>query len=94
MDDGDSMVKHLNFYNTLVSRLVFVDIKMKEEDKCITLLCSFLDSWYNLVVAIGNTTQSTLKFKDVVSCLLSEEMRRKSMEGVAKVVLSVRGHPH
>jgi hypothetical protein len=93
MDDGDSMMEHLNSFNTLVSQLVSVDIKMEEEDKCITLLCSLLDSWDNLVVAIGSTTQSTLKFEDVVASLLSEEMRRKSMEGVAKDVLSIRGHP-
>jgi hypothetical protein len=66
---------------------------MEEEDKCITLLCSLPDSWDNLVVAIGSTTQSTLKFEDVVASLLSKEMRRKSMEGVAKDVLSIRGHP-
>jgi hypothetical protein len=46
-----------------------------EEDKCITLLCSLPDSWDNLVVAIGSTTQSTLKYEDVVSSLLSEVMR-------------------
>ena len=46
----------------------------------------------NLVVAICSTTQSTLKFEDVVASLLSKEMRRKSMEGMAKDVLSIRGH--
>jgi hypothetical protein len=91
MEDGDSMTEHLNSFNTLVSQLVFVDIKMEEEDKCITLLCSLPNSWDNLVVAIGSTTQSTLKFEDVVASLLSEEMRRNSMEGVAKDVLSIRG---
>ena len=80
MEDGDSMEKHLNSFNTLVSQHIFVDIKMEEEDKCITLLCSLLDSWDNLVVAIGSSTKSTLKFEDTVASLLSEEMRRKSME--------------
>jgi hypothetical protein len=46
-----------------------------EEDKCITLLYSLSDSWDNLVVAIGSTTQSTLKYEDVVASFLSEDMR-------------------
>jgi hypothetical protein len=80
MEDGDSVIGHLNSFNTLVSQLVSVNIMIAEDDKCITLLCSFLDSWDNLVVAVGGTTQSTLKYEDVVSYLLSEEMRWKIMD--------------
>jgi hypothetical protein len=75
MEDGDSVTEHLNAFNTLVSQLGSVNITIAEEDKCITLLCSLPDSWDNLVVAIGSTTQSTLKYEDVVASLLSEEMR-------------------
>jgi hypothetical protein len=56
MEDGDSVIEHLNFFNTLVSQLVYVNVMIAEEDKCITLLCSFLGTWDNLVVAIGTTT--------------------------------------
>jgi hypothetical protein len=55
------------------------------------LLCSLPDSWDNLVVAIGSTTQSTLKYEDVVASLLSEEMRQKSMDGQSTNALFVRG---
>jgi hypothetical protein len=55
------------------------------------LLCSFPDSWDNLVVAISSTTQSTLKYEDVVASLLSEEMRQKSMDGHSTNALFVRG---
>ena len=65
----------------MASQLVSVNITIAEEDKCITLLCSFSDSWDNLVVATGSTTQSTLKYDDVVASLLSKEMRLKSMDG-------------
>ena len=58
MGDGDFMIEHLNALNTLVIQLICVDIKMEEEDKCITLLCSLLDSWDNLVVPIGSSTKS------------------------------------
>jgi hypothetical protein len=93
MEDGDSVTEHLNAFNTLVSQLGSVNITLAEEDKCITLLCSFPDSWDNLVVAIGSTTQSALKYEDVVSSLLSEEMRWKSMDSHSTYALFVRGHP-
>jgi hypothetical protein len=91
MEDGDYMTEHLNAFNTLVSQLGSVNITIAEEDKCITLLCSLSDSWDNLVVAIGSTTQSTLKYEDVVASFLSEEMRRKSMDVHNTDALFVRG---
>jgi hypothetical protein len=80
MRDGDLVAEHFNSFNTMVSQLVSVDIKISDEDKCISLLCSLPDLWDSLVVDIGSNTTS-LKFEEVVSSLLSEEMRRKNMEG-------------
>jgi hypothetical protein len=91
-EDGDSVTEHLNAFNTLLSQFGYVNSTIAEEDKCITLLCSFLDSWDNLVIAIGSTTQSTLKYEDVVASLLSEEMRQKSMDGYNTDALIVRGN--
>ena len=54
-----------------------------------TLLCSLPDSWDHLVMALGNTI-ITFRMDDVVSALLSEEMRRKSLDS-AKEALVVRG---
>ena len=62
MDENGIMTEHLNVYNTLVSYTTYVGIKMDEEDKCITLFCSFPDSWDNLIVAIGSASQETLKW--------------------------------
>jgi hypothetical protein len=90
MRDGDSVAEHLNAFNTVVSQLVSVEIKISDEDKCISLLCSLPDSWDSLVVAIGSNTTS-LKFDEVVSSLLSEEMRRKNMEGQSTDALFARG---
>ena len=69
MDENDTITEHLNVYNTLVSQIASVGIKMAEEDKCFTLLCSLPDSWDNLIVAIGSANQVTLKFDEIVSSL-------------------------
>eukprot|EP00253_Pinus_taeda_P026886 PITA_26886 len=79
MKDGDSVTEHLNAFNTVVSQLLSVDIKISNEDKCISLLCSLPDSWDSLVIAIGSNA-TALQFDEIVSALLTEEVRRKNMD--------------
>jgi hypothetical protein len=67
-----------------------VDIKITKEEKCISLLCSFPDSWDRLVVVIRSNA-TTLSLEYMVSSLFSEEMRRNNMEGSTKDALVVRG---
>ena len=93
MDENDIVTEHLNVYNTLVSQITSIGIKMAKEDKCITLLCSLPNSWDNLIVAIGSSSQATLKFDEIVSSLLSEELRQKAMDNHSMDSLSVRGRP-
>eukprot|EP00253_Pinus_taeda_P023987 PITA_23987 len=76
MKNGDSVTEHLNASNIMVSQLASIDIKISNEDKCISLLCSLSDSWDSLVIAIGSNA-TTLHFNEIVSSLLMEEMRRK-----------------
>jgi hypothetical protein len=87
---GESVAEQLIAFNIVVSQLVFVDIKISDEDKCNSLLCSLPDSWDSLVVAIGSNT-TTLKFDEVVKSLLSEEMIWKTMEGQSTGALFARG---
>jgi hypothetical protein len=54
-------------------------VKLDEEDHCMTLLCSFLDSWENLVMTIGRIVKA-LVLDDVLVSLLLEEVRKKSYE--------------
>jgi hypothetical protein len=80
MRDGDSVENNLNSFNNVVSQLVFVDIKISHEYKCVSLLFSLPDSWDSLVVAIGSNT-AALNFDEVVLFLLWEGMRWKNMKG-------------
>jgi hypothetical protein len=88
---GDLVAAHLNTFNTTISRLISVEIKISDEDKCIGLLSSLPDSWDSLVMAIGSNTTS-LKFDEVVLSLLLEEMRQKNIEGHNTYALFARGH--
>jgi hypothetical protein len=74
MRDGDSVAEHLSAFNNMVSQLVSVEINISDEYKCIGLLFSLPDSWDSLAVDIHSNTTS-LKFDEVVSSLLLEEMR-------------------
>jgi hypothetical protein len=80
---------HLNAFNMLLAQLTSIGVKIEEEDRCMLLLCSLLDSWDHLVMAIGSTT-SSFKMEDVVASLLLEEMRRKSSKMV-KEALAIKG---
>ena len=78
MKDGDSVTEHLNAFNTMVIQLSSVDIKISDEDKCISLLCSLPESWDSLVIAIGRN-KTNLNFDDIVSALPMEEIRRRNI---------------
>jgi hypothetical protein len=71
MSEGSSVTEHLNVFYTMIIQLYSVDIKIIEEEKCISLLCSLSDSWDNLVMAIGSNS-TTLALEYVVASLLSK----------------------
>ena len=74
MKDGDLVTDHLNTFNTVVIQLLFIDVKILDEYKCISFLCSLPDSWDTLIIAIGSN-EISLRFDEIVSSLLMEEMR-------------------
>lgn len=74
MNDGSSVQGHLNEFNTLISRLIVVDVKIYDEEKISLLFCSMPDSWDDLIMNLGNTRDLTMNL--AVSMLLSEESQK------------------
>lgn len=80
MKEGVSVVEHLNAFNIITNHLAFVKIILDDEMTTILLMCSMLDNSENLIVAMStSTTIGTLKFDDVSSNLVNEELRCKSI---------------
>jgi hypothetical protein len=79
MSEGGSVVDHLNEFNTITNQLSSVKVDFDDEVRSLLILCSFLESWNGLLMAVSNSVSrsNTLKFDDVVGVIFSKEMRRK-----------------
>ena len=83
MAKGGSITDHLNEFNIVTSQLSSVGVNFDEEIRALLILCSLLESWNGLLMAMITSIprSSTLKYDDVVGVILSEETRRKSLGG-------------
>jgi hypothetical protein len=73
MKEGMKIVDHLNVFNTLICQLTSMEVKFEDEDKAVTLLCLFHESWDHLVTTMWFSTTYTIDYDTVVGALLSEE---------------------
>ncbi|MCO5599464.1 hypothetical protein L7F22_053568 [Adiantum nelumboides] len=81
MKEGSSVNSHLNEFNALYSQLTSKGLNFDDEMKAIFLLCSLSASWDTFNTAISNSTHGgKLAFSDVTSALLTEEIRRQSLD--------------
>jgi hypothetical protein len=94
MKEGTKITDHLNTFNTLLVQLTSMGVKFESEDKEITLLCSFPESWDHFVTSISFNTTKSIEFDVIVGALLSEETRKKSnSETSTSEAMMVRGRP-
>ena len=65
MEKGGSIVDHLNEFNIVTSQLSSMGINFDEEIKALLSLCSFLERWNALVIAMSNSVSrsNTLNLK-------------------------------
>ena len=83
MEEGGSLVDHLNELNTITIHLSSMGINFDEEIRALLILCCFPESWNNLVMVVSNSIlgSSTLKYDDVIDVILSEENHMKTSGG-------------
>jgi len=70
----------MNNYTKLFADLANMDEMIKDEDKVLILLSSFLDDEYKTFVLTLINGKSSLTFDEVSTTLLNHELRRKDRE--------------
>ena len=55
MSEGGYVSDHLNEFNTVTSQLSSVGVTFDDEVRALLFLCSFIESWNGLVMAISNS---------------------------------------
>ena len=78
MPKDDSVVEHLNSFNTIVNHLVSVGIKCDDEICSLVMFSSLPNSWEHKRAAIPNSIRNAkLQFINVRNTILTEEVHRK-----------------
>ncbi|GJV83806.1 retrovirus-related pol polyprotein from transposon TNT 1-94 [Tanacetum coccineum] len=84
MNEGASVADHVNEFNSILSRLMSVDIKFDDEVQALLLLSSLPESWSGTVTAVSGSTGSTkLKFDNIRDLIIGEDIRRNIMDSGA-----------
>lgn len=92
MREGMSVTSHINDFNTIISRLLSVDIKFEDEVQALLLLSSLPESWSGTVTAInGSAGTSKLTFEGIRDFILGEDIRRRSSGESSSALLSTEG---
>src|SRR4051812_3314155 len=77
MAEGTSILQHLNAFNKIVSDLLALEVKLKEEDKALILLSSLPPSYDHLVTTILYGKE-TLELEGVRVMLVNNEFMKKT----------------
>ena len=69
-----------------------MDITYEDEDKAVTLLCSFPESWDHLVTSMWFSSTDVIDYDTIVGASLSKEMRKRSSKETSTIeAMVVRG---
>ncbi|KAG9450355.1 hypothetical protein H6P81_010320 [Aristolochia fimbriata] len=79
MSEGTPIADHLNDFNKLWSQIEAVDLKFDDDVNALMFMCSFPESWDTVITSISNATKEKLKFDEVLSAILNQEMMKRSM---------------
>ncbi|GJS53481.1 hypothetical protein Tco_0626843 [Tanacetum coccineum] len=89
MNEGASVADHVNEFNSILSRLMSVDIKFDDEVQALLLLSSLPESWSGTVTAVSGSTGSTkLKFDNIRDLILGEDLHKKTSGEYSNSLLS------
>ncbi|KAI3816312.1 hypothetical protein L1987_16005 [Smallanthus sonchifolius] len=89
MKEGDSVANHINNLNSILSRLVSVDIKFDDEVQALLLLSSLPDSWSGTVTDVTSTSKSSkFTFEKMRDLILGEDARRRGSGESSSSLLS------
>ncbi|KAK1417487.1 hypothetical protein QVD17_26616 [Tagetes erecta] len=89
LKEGASVTSHVNDFNTIISRLLSVDIKFDDELQALLLLSSLPESWSGTVTAVSSSCGTTkLTFEGVRDLILGEDIRRKNSGESSSSLLS------
>ncbi|GKB36402.1 hypothetical protein Tco_0881344, partial [Tanacetum coccineum] len=91
MKEGGSVTDHVIDFNSVISRLVSVDIKFEDEVQALLLLSSFPDSWSGTIIAVSSSTGSAkLTFEGIHDLILGEGVRRQSVGESSSSLLNTK----
>ncbi|KAG9445072.1 hypothetical protein H6P81_016412 [Aristolochia fimbriata] len=79
MTEGTPIADHLNDFNKLWAQIEAVDLKFDDDVKALMFMCSLPESWDTVITSISNATKEKLKFDEVLSAILNQEMMKRSM---------------
>nr|GEX32696.1 retrovirus-related Pol polyprotein from transposon TNT 1-94 [Tanacetum cinerariifolium] len=95
MKEGASIADNVNEFNSILSRLMSVDIKFDDEVQALLLLSSLPKSWSGTVTAVSGSTGSTkLKFDNIRDLILGEYIRIFLGKGFLRGRKQDRGQKH
>lgn len=76
--DSDSIIEYLSYFNTIIGQLASIEVNIEDDDNCILILCSVIDSSENLIIVVDSGGIEP-KMDNIIPILSLEEMRRKTM---------------